>query len=325
MITATVLAAFGMAVARPLVVFAQERTAPPPAAANASASPPPPAQAHIALTFDDLPVHGPLPPGLSRLDIARSIATTLRSHHTPPVYGFINAKAMVAAPDTAQVLSLWRAAGFPLGNHAFSHMDLHANPVEVFEQDVLGNEATLTSLMGDADWHWFRYPYLREGETAAKHQAIVAFLKAHHYRVAEVTISFSDYAYNEPYARCLAKNDKPGLEWLSQRYLDRAADSLSRGQEASQLLFGHDIKHVLLLHIGGFETVMLPKLLDLLAQRGFALTTLEEAESDPAYAIEPDLKANWDGTLLDQLLAARKTRLPPHADDTFEKLGAICR
>jgi peptidoglycan/xylan/chitin deacetylase (PgdA/CDA1 family) len=294
------------------------------AAQTSTTRPPAAAQAHVALTFDDLPDHGPLPPGLSRVDIAKSILDTLRSRHAPPVYGFINAKALVARPEDGQVLSLWRGAGFPLGNHAFSHMDLHANPVEPFEQDVLANEATLKSYMGDQDWHWFRFPYLREGDTIEKHRAILAFLKARGYRVAEVTLSFDDYAYNDPYARCLAKNDRQGLDWLAQSYLDRASTSLSRGQEASRLVFGRDIKHVMLLHIGGFETVMLPRLLDLLQQRGFALTTLEDAESDPAYAIEPELHTSWDGTRLDQFLTARHAPRPPH-DDTLEKLGALCR
>lgn len=179
--------------------------------------------------------------------------------------------------------------------------------------------------MGDQDWHWLRFPYLREGNTAEKHQAISTFLKEHGYKVAEVTLSFADYAYNEPYARCLAKNDTQAIEWLKQSYMDGAAGSLAQGEKLAELIYGHDIKHVMLLHIGVFETVMLPHLLDLLMQKGFKLITLQEAESDPAYAVDPDLAVAWGGTFLDQMRMAKKIPEPPHAPDPSAKLDALCR
>jgi peptidoglycan/xylan/chitin deacetylase (PgdA/CDA1 family) len=280
----------------------------------------------VALTFDDLPAHGPIPAGSSRAAIATSIIETLRSHHTPAVYGFINAKDLEQHPDDAEVLKLWREGGFPLGNHAYSHMDLQANTAEAFEQDVLANEATLTKYMAGEDWHWLRFPYLREGDTPEKYRAVRAFLADHRYRVAQVTLSFDDYAYNEPYARCLAKQDTKGIDWLKDSYLARADESLARGQAAAKALFQRDIPHVMLLHIGGFETVMLPRLLDLLQQRGFTLITLPEASQDPAYATDPALTGNWNGTFLGQLQRARQMPPTPSAfPDIFDKLGALCR
>lgn len=279
----------------------------------------------VALTFDDLPTHGPLPGALSRADIAKSLIDTLRAHKAPRVYGFINAKAMVDRPEDGQVLRLWRDAGFPLGNHAFSHMDLHTNTAEAFQQDIAANEDTLRTLMGGEDWHWFRYPYLREGDTPEKHRAVVGFLKERGYKVAQVTLSFDDYAYNDPYARCLAKHDTASIDWLKQSYETRAEDSLTRGQDASRTLFGRDIKHVMLLHIGGFETVMLPRLLEILERRKFALITLDEAASDPAYATAVELTA-WNGTFLQQVARARQLPPPRPADpEFFKKLDALCR
>jgi len=285
---------------------------------------PPDVMPEVALTFDDLPAHGSLAAGLSRLDIASSIIRALQAAHAPPTYGFINAKRMQEDPSTGQVLQLWRDAGFPLGNHTFSHMDLNTNSAAAFEQDLVADEPALPKFMGEQDWHWLRFPYLREGDTVEKHRAIAAFLKKHGYKVAEVTLSFGDYAYNEPYARCLARNDQQGIELLKQSYLSGAADSLSQGQELSKLIYGRDIKHVMLLHIGGFETVMLPQLLDLLKQRGFKLITLQEAESDPAYSSDADLPGDWGGTFLDQMLRAKHLTNPTQSENRLAKLDAIC-
>jgi peptidoglycan/xylan/chitin deacetylase (PgdA/CDA1 family) len=278
----------------------------------------------VALTFDDLPDHGPLPPGSSRVDVAKSIIDTLKAHHAPPVYGFINANQLGAHPADAEVLRLWREAGFPLGNHTFSHMDLHANTTEDFERDVAANEPTLRSYMGDRDWHWFRFPYLREGNTSEKYRTVRDMLARRGYRVAQVTLSFDDYAYNDPYARCAARNDREGIAWLEQSYRERAAETLDRGREAARAVFGRDIGHVMLLHIGAFETVMLPRLLDVLQEHEFALTTLEEAQADAAYETVPDTGGIWFGTFLDQMAAARR-RPPPLSNDVFARLDALCR
>jgi hypothetical protein len=107
--------------------------------------------------------------------VVRSIVATLKAAKAPATYGFINAKGIQDAPETAEFLEIWRAAGHPLGNHTFSHMDLHMNSVEAFAQDTLANEKTLRASMGSHDWHWFRYPYLREGETADKRRAVAAW------------------------------------------------------------------------------------------------------------------------------------------------------
>jgi peptidoglycan/xylan/chitin deacetylase (PgdA/CDA1 family) len=203
-------------------------------------------------------------------------------------------------------------------------MDLHANSTAAFEQDILANEPTLRIYMQDADWRWFRYPFLREGETAEKHRAIADFLKQHGYRIAEVTLNFDDYAYNDPYSRCMTKGDEQAITWLRNSYLSRASAYVARGEEMSRLIYGREINYVMLLHIGGFETVMLPRLLDLLKQRGFKFVTLEEAERDPAYSEDPSLPSTA-GTLLDQMMIAK--HIPPiqRPDDTFSKLDKVCR
>lgn len=279
----------------------------------------------VALTFDDLPVHGPLPVGMTRLEIASSVIRSLQAAHAPPSYGFVNAKSLEQEPLSVAVLEAWRAAQFPLGNHTFSHMDLSTNSAEGFEQDLIADESILKKYMGSEDWHWLRFPFLDEGDGLAKHRALQAFLEEHGYRVAEVTLSFGDYAYSVPYARCLAKSDQQGLGQLKQSYLDAAAKSLEQGRALSVELFGRDIKHVMLLHIGSIEAVMLPQLLELLKQRGFTLVTLAQAESDPAYSMHPDPPDHWNGTFLEQMMRARHLAMPKDSTDWLSKLDAVCR
>jgi len=179
--------------------------------------------------------------------------------------------------------------------------------------------------MGNDDWRWLRFPFLHEGDTPEKHRAIYEFLGAHGYKVAEVTNGFGDYAYNEPYVRCLAKSDKQGIQKLEQGYLDGAALSLRQSQADAKLLYGRDIKHIMLLHVGAFQTVMLPRLLELLEQRGFRLISLPDAASDPAYASEPDLASKFEGSFLDMSLAARNMTPVHHPSESLAWLDEVCR
>ena len=146
----------------------------------------------VAVTFDDLPLNGDLPAGVTRTEIARETLAVLKKRHVPAAYGFVNARKLEGNPDAAEALKLWAAAE-PVGNHTYGHMDLNENPAEAFEREIEQNEPVLELVAAkDANWHWLRYPYLREGETVEKRRAVRAYLHAHQYRVAQVTLDWED-------------------------------------------------------------------------------------------------------------------------------------
>jgi peptidoglycan-N-acetylglucosamine deacetylase len=271
-----------------------------------------------------LPAHGPLPAGTTREDVTRKILAAFKEANVPEVYGFINAGKLQAHPDDLKVLQLWREAGQPLGNHTLDHMSLNSNPVAAFEENVRKNEATLQELMGKKDWHWFRYPYLDEGDTLEKRRAARAYLKEHGYRIAQVSIDFEDYAWNAPYARCSDKKDEKAIAWLKESYLNTAAEYVRLGREMSKELFNRDMKYVLLMHIGAFDAEMLPRLLAQLKQEGFKFITLEEAQKDPAYEIDPDAPRKEGTILQEQIFDVRHMPLPPHTEKPMKQLQALC-
>src|SRR5260370_16273942 len=96
-------------------------------------------------------------------------------------------------------------------------------------------------------------------------------------------MSFGDYLWNEPYARCAAKNDTAAIAQLESSYLDAAAADADFRRAMSKTLFGHDIPYVLLMHVGAFDAPMLPRLLPLYPTKGFTFVSLEAAQQDPFY------------------------------------------
>jgi lysophospholipase L1-like esterase len=186
----------------------------------------------IAFTFDDLPAHSALPPGETRLEVASKLIAALEAAHVQPIYGFVNGVRTEEHPRDVSVLEAWRQAGNPLGNHGWSHMNLNQHTLEDFELDVSKNEPLLSQWMEGQDWHWFRFPFLAEGDTSEKKAAIRTFLLQHGYKIAGVTMSFGDYRWNEPYARCKAKGDAKGIQSLEQsksRNAEHDNQPLSRG------------------------------------------------------------------------------------------------
>jgi peptidoglycan-N-acetylglucosamine deacetylase len=279
----------------------------------------------MAVTFDDLPRHGTLPPGTTRAEIARRIIGALQANRVPSVYGFVNARRLTDDPANAEVLKLWVDAGFLLGNHTYAHSDLHTSDAQAFEEDIVADEPALESLMGTRDWHWFRYPFLHEGDTIEKRRTVQTYLHDHGYKIAQVTLDFQGYAWNEPYARCIAAGDLPAIAWLKASYLSSAAESVSLGRKTASMLYGRDIKHVLLLHFGPFDSVMLPELLNQLTRQGVRFVSLPDAEEDPAYQTAPEpAAAPMSGGILERAIQAKHLPHPPHADRPLEKLSTLC-
>jgi peptidoglycan/xylan/chitin deacetylase (PgdA/CDA1 family) len=277
----------------------------------------------IALTFDDLPVAGALPPGETRVKVATALASVLKANHLEGTYGMVNGAGMQNYPDAQQALHVWLDAGMNIGSHTWSHISLAENTAEAFEQNIALNEPVLAEYAQVRDWHWLRYPYLAEGNTLEKRRAVQSYLREHHYRVAQVTMSFGDYAYNDAYVRCSAKQDQATIEWLKKSYLESAAEDIRLGREQSRIALGREIPNVMLLHGMAFTARMLPDLIDLLQKQGFRFASLAEVEQDPAYAQEPDAVLN--GTLLDDFMDARHLPYPPFKEPPLDKLKSLCQ
>jgi peptidoglycan/xylan/chitin deacetylase (PgdA/CDA1 family) len=278
----------------------------------------------VALTFDDLPAAGTLPVGMTRTKIATDLAAELNANHLGGTYGFVNASKIQNNPDGQQALHAWIDAGMNVGSHTWSHLSLSSNPADAFEKDVALNEPALAEYAGARDWHWFRYPFLWEGDTLEKRRAVRSYLHEHGYRVAQVSIDFEDYAWNDAYGRCSAKQDSAAIDWLKQSYLDTATEYIRLGREEQLIVFGHEIPNVLLMHETAFTTVMLPDLLDLLRKQGFRFASLPEIEKDAAYALDPDAALKYGGTLPDQFMDSRHLKYPPFQPKPFDKLKTMC-
>jgi peptidoglycan/xylan/chitin deacetylase (PgdA/CDA1 family) len=280
----------------------------------------------VAVTVDDLPRHGPEAPGQDRLALHRALLEALSRHGVPRVYGFVNAGRV--QPGDRAALEAWVAAGYPLGNHTARHPDIGKVGIEAYLADVDAGEPLLAELLGPGQervWKVFRYPYLWQGTDVPSRLAVRKALVERHYRIAEVTIDFEDWAYNAPYVRCLERGDTAGVGALESTFLEAAVAQLRWAEDTLRRLAGRRVPHVLLLHAGAFDAHILDRLLGAYEKAGVEWITLDEALEDPVYRREPDPPRSWRGELPVQMVRARQIQGFPFPASSGALLERMCR
>ena len=310
--------------------------------ACAAAPPPPPAEAlppaktpaprrevvEIAITVDDLPAHGPLAPGQTRLSIVERLLAAFAKHRLPPIYGFVNGKKVDDDPALEAVLRRWISAGQPLGNHAWSHMSLNKRPLADYLADIDRGEAVLKKLVPDPSvWKVYRYPFLFEGDTDEKRSAVRGHLASHGYAIAHVSIDADDWAFNAPFARCAEKGDAPRLAALREEYVAAHVEELGRMRAMGRVLTGREVKQVLLLHAGVADADAIDALLTAYERAGARFIELRAALSDPLYAMDPGPPMRAGAAFPYRAAKARGVKAPPpvYARGLEERLDALCR
>jgi peptidoglycan/xylan/chitin deacetylase (PgdA/CDA1 family) len=241
----------------------------------------------MAVTFDDLPAsrHEVPPVALERL--TRDLVGAVRRHRVPAI-GFVNEGKLYAAgrlrEDRVDALRQWIAAGLELGNHTYSHLDLHRTPIAEYQADVLRGQ-TVTRELAEASGRplrFFRHPYLHTGRSLETRREFESFLKRHGYRVAPVSIDNYDYLFAAAYDRASGR-ERPRIRTA---YLDYMEAVIAYYEDQSTALLGREIRQILLLHANALNADAFGDLAAWLVARGYTFVTLERALEDPAHGLE---------------------------------------
>ena len=249
----------------------------------------------IAVTIDDLPwarLDGIVPSDLrARHDRLRA----QRRRVDIPVVGFVNENKLevdgVVDPQRLAMLDDWLDAGAELGNHAYSHADLHHVGVEAFEKEVLDGERQLRPLLAARRQvpRWFRHPYLRAGRDPEEAAVVAEFLRQHGYRIAPVTVDNGEWVWAFAYANVMdSQPDSPARQGLLERlrlgYVPYMLNKLDYYEAQSTQLLGYALPQVWLMHANELNADTFVALVEGTLRRGYRFVTLEEALRDPAYA-----------------------------------------
>jgi peptidoglycan/xylan/chitin deacetylase (PgdA/CDA1 family) len=251
--------------------------------------PAPPGRA-VAVTFDDLPVVSVLPLDRAGRDALTSALLAAIRRHRVPAIGFVNENKLADSAgtiDSARVALLrsWLDAGLELGNHTWSHPDLHRVPLTSFQDEVLRGERVTRQLLAERGRapRYFRHPFLHTGRSVAVRDSLTAFLAEHGYRVAPVTIDNADYVFAAAYDRAVSAGDRAGASRIRATYLDYMDSVTAFYERQSVAILGRELPQVLLLHANRLNADAFDAVATMFERRGYRFIPLDEALADPAY------------------------------------------
>src|SRR6185436_20044901 len=98
-----------------------------------------------------------------------------------PAVAFVNEVGVetdgVVDPQRVAALTVWLDAGFPLGNHTYSHPSSHKVALEAYLADIVQGERVIKPLSATRgeSVRWFRHPFLQTGRDLDTKHAIEAF------------------------------------------------------------------------------------------------------------------------------------------------------
>lgn len=271
----------------------------------------------VALTFDDGPDLKAL--GLPRAQALN--AAILKALGEGQVKSILFACGKrVDSPEGWALVRAWGEAGHLVGNHSYTHPYLHSKKVGLaaFEADVAKMDALLQPIPGFTKL--FRFPFLKEGDTAEKRDGFRAWLQAQGYRNGAVTIDASDWYYD---SRFLAwKEAHPGAEPAPFRkaYLAHLWDRAQYYEGLAQQLGLKGVKHTLLLHTNEINAAFLPDVIAMFRAKGWTVVDAKAAFADPVFSRQPSTLPAGESLLWS---LAKEKGLPglrfPGEDGDYEK------
>jgi len=268
----------------------------------------------IALTFDD----GPDMADSTGMDAAQRNAAILRQLAAAHIKSILFVTRTDADPARNALIRAWGDAGHEIGNHTATHPDFDRLSLEAFEQELLVCDAAIRDMPGFK--RRFRFPYLKEGNTAAKRDGFREFLDAQGYQPGPVSVDASDWYYNQ---RLLARLHKlPHADRLPYRdaYLQHLFGRAQYYDGLSRAVLGRSARHVLLLHHNLINALFIGDVVQMFREKGWTVIDAETAFQDPLYAMRPDIVPAGESILW---ALAKQKGLPglryPGEDDIYEK------
>lgn len=239
----------------------------------------------FSITMDDFFWQNPLK--LTGAERNQSILQTLDKHSIKAALFVIGKN--IEADEGKQLLTAWDRAGHMLANHTYSHTNFNAPDADVkaYQDDILRAEALLNDFPRFRKY--LRFPFLKEGDTVAKRDAIRAFLAEHSYRNGHVTIDASDWYVDQRLTARLQSNPSANVKPYRDYYLEHMWSRAQYYNTLAQRVLGYQPKHTVLVHFNLLNALFLNDLIAMFKAKGWQPIDAEEAFADQVFASRPNV------------------------------------
>jgi len=235
----------------------------------------------FSITMDDF--HWNNPVKLTAWERNQSILDALKANSIKAALFVVGRN--IDNAEGKQLLSHWDKAGHLIGNHTYSHRNYNASELAEYQQDILRAETLLKEF--PRFQKYFRFPMLKEGETAAKRDGMRTFLAQHGYRVGHVTIDNSDWLIDQRLTARLKKDATADVKPYRDYYLEHMWDRAEYYDSLAQQVLGRRVKHTVLMHFNLLNGLFLGDLISMFKAKGWEPIDAKEAFTDPVFSAKP--------------------------------------
>jgi peptidoglycan/xylan/chitin deacetylase (PgdA/CDA1 family) len=238
----------------------------------------------ILVSVDDLPIAGAMHESdESRGRTTDALLAALRRHGIRAV-GLVIA-GNVRSPADEALLQRWLDAGHELGSHSHRHLDYSAVSIAEYQADVDEAHARLSAFLTPRGktLRFFRFPYLREGDTEEKLLAMRDWLAKRAQRNLPVTLDNQDWSHEQRWVAASRAGDEKVMDEVRQDYLAALRIAVKRQEAVSDELFGRSVPQILLLHANAVGGAHWDALFSWLEASGHRFAAADEVLADPAF------------------------------------------
>ena len=210
----------------------------------------------------------------------------LKKHNLKAI--FFSAGNNKATKRGQYVLSSWNASGHFIANHTFSHPNFNNNAItlERFKRELVRNDSIIHAYSNF--YPYFRFPYLKEGNTPEKVEGFRQFLKEKGYKNGHVTIDASDWYIDSRLVKRLKENPKADVSGFKNYYKEHFLNRASFYDSLAYQLTNRRINHVILLHHNLAAALFLDDLIKHFKDNGWEVMDADKAYADKIYNEVPD-------------------------------------
>jgi peptidoglycan-N-acetylglucosamine deacetylase len=242
----------------------------------------PVAARELALSFDDAPLpDSALMTGEAR---AEAIMAGLAAAEVSHVVFFANPGR--ETPGGEARLRAYASAGHFIANHSLTHPNLDDLSADDYVANAAAAEALLRPLPNYRPW--FRYPFLSEGATEEKRDAVRAGLARLGLKNGYVTINTWDWRLAGLLDEAAARGAHVDMRAMRGLYIETVVEAADRYEAIAKRFLHRSPRHVLLLHENDLAALYIADLVAALRADGWRIISPERAYRDRIARREPD-------------------------------------
>jgi beta-lactamase regulating signal transducer with metallopeptidase domain len=218
----------------------------------------------------------------------RLLIEKLKSHRVPAI-GFLQGSMISDGeklfPVRANIVRLWRDAGFEIGIGNFKHIWFYDTPYEDYVSGVEKNEALARKILAEKNQslRYFSYPFLNTGKNADERIRFEKLLAEKGLSPVKYTIDNQEWMYSYAYDMARNDNDISAMTEIRVAFVNYMSKMFDHYEAYSKEMFGRDIAQTMVLTPSRLVTDSADDLFGMIEKRGYKFVSMDEALADEAY------------------------------------------